>query len=142
MRNKLLFTIFLGVLLCASACDRKGERALPEIVSANTQSITTAGQVAGRQEAGSERDEFVNKAQRDIDALNLKLAEVKKRAERATGKAKTQLDRQIVVLEREMKNGEAKLAELKSAIGEKWKELQAGVTAAIEQLKQSIKKTD
>lgn len=74
--------------------------------------------------------------------LALAVSTCEKKAQEATGEAKAKLDQQIRKLEQEQKAAEQKLAELKSTIGEKWKELKAGVTDAIDRLNQSIRKAE
>lgn len=132
--HRLLLSVLLGLMLFSSACENKEERMLP-----GTEAIAPVYKSDTRQMATSEQNEFVDKMQQQIDELSLKLADLKKKAVSESGKAREKLDRQISALEREQKNIEAKLADLKSAIGEKWKELKSGVTDAIESLKKSVK---
>jgi predicted nucleic acid-binding Zn-ribbon protein len=128
--NKLLPVLLLGLMVATTACEKKEERILPKVGSAD--------QAQASEQTASERVVFIRQAQEEIDELGIKLADIRKKAVSATGKAKEKLDRQLVALEQEMKNVEEKLARLKSEVGEKWKDLKAGVTAAIGQLKKSL----
>jgi len=129
--NKFLSVLLLGMLLSTSACEKKEERILPKVESAT--------QTSAAEQARIEREAFISKAQNEVDELGVKLAEIRKKAVDASGNAKEKLNQQILGLEQEKKGVEEKLTEMKSAVGEKWKEFQAGVTAAIEQFKQSVK---
>jgi len=129
--NKLLPALLLGLMLATtSACEKKEERILPK-VGATDQTDAT-------EKSSSDREAFIQQAQKEIDELGDKLANIRKKALAATGTAKDKLDQQVLALEQEQKNVAEKLANLKSEVGEKWRDLKAGVTAAIEQLKKSV----
>jgi predicted nucleic acid-binding Zn-ribbon protein len=129
--NKFFLAVFLGAMLCASACEKKEEKILPKVGS--TDQVDASGK------SRMERDEFIKQAQKEVDELGVKLADIRKKAVKATGNAKEKLDKQVLALELEQKSVEEKLATLKSEMGEKWKELKADVTSSIEQFKQSVK---
>lgn len=128
--NKLLLALMLGVMLAGSGCEKKEERILPK--------AGTSDQVDAGEKSRIEREEFVRQARKEIDDLSAKLDEIRKKAVDATGSAKQKLDQQIVLLEKERKDVEGQLAELKAEVGEQWKDLKAGVTAAIEKLRRSV----
>lgn len=129
--NKLLPLLLLGMLLSISACEKKEERILPKVAT------TTQNSVADQ--ARLEREAFISKAQNEFDELGVKLAEIRKKAVDASGNARENLNRQVLTLEQEQKSVEGKLANMKSAIGESWREFKDGVTASIEKFKQSVK---
>lgn len=131
--TKLLLALLLGVMLAGSGCEKKEERILPK--------VDTANQADAGEQSRSEREEFVRQAQKEIDDLSAKLDDIRKKAMDATGNAKQKLDQQVVLLEQEKKDVEGQLAKLKAEIGEQWKDLKAGVTAAIEKLRRSVQKT-
>lgn len=131
MTQLLLLPLLLGLILTTSACDKRDERILPKLGS--------AGQVDVKEKAAMEREEFIRQAQQEVDALRVKLSDIKARAIAAKGQAKEKLEQQVLSLEQEQKVVEEKLANMKTEIGEKWKELKTGVSAAIEQFKQSLK---
>lgn len=120
----------LGVMLAGSGCEKKEERILPK--------VGTADQIDAGEQSRIEREEFVRQAQKEIDELSAKLDDIRTKAVDATGSAKQKLDQQIVLLEQERKDVEGQLARLKAEIGEQWKDLKAGVTAAIERLRRSV----
>lgn len=132
--NKLLTMLIFGLVLAVSACEKKEERMLPKVGTSEKVDVAVAEQVR------VERDAFINQAQKQLDELAEKLADLKKKAVTATGKAKDKLNQQVLVLEQEQKNVEENLANLKSALGEKWKDFKSGVTGSIEQFKQAVQK--
>lgn len=131
MTQLLLLPLLLGLILTTSACDKRDERIIPKLGS--------AGQFDVKEKAAMEREEFIRQAQQEVDALRVKLSDIKARAIAAKGQAKEKLEQQVLALEQEQKVVEEKLANMKTEIGEKWKELKTGVSAAIEQFKQSLK---
>lgn len=128
--NKLLLALLIGMLLGSSACEKKEEGTLPKVDSAM--------QAGDGDQYMTERDEFVRKAQKELDELGVKLAGLERIAADATGSAQERLDQKIVALQDEQKIVEEKLANLKSAAGEKWKELKAAVTEGIDKLKAAM----
>lgn len=129
--NKLLLALLLGVMLSTSACEKKEERILPKIGSTD--------QIDAAEKSMFEREAFISQAQNEMDELGVKLADIRKKAVDATGSVKEKMKMQVLALEQEQRNAEEKLANLRSVMGEKWKELKAGVTSAVEQFKQSVK---
>jgi Skp family chaperone for outer membrane proteins len=141
MMKRLLLPVLLGLALSASAAEKKAEGAPPKPGSADVRKETGEAVDAVTAKVRQERDEFVVKAQKEMAELNKKMAKLKKKAKKLGGEAKARLDQQIRNLEPELKAAEQKLADLKTATGEKWEELKAGVTGAIDRLKQSVQKT-
>lgn len=136
--NRLLLAFLLGSLLAVSACSKKEEDRPPSKVSTEDVKKETKEAIGTAMDyAKQERDEFVGKAQKELDEINPKMEELKKKAQEATGEAKVKLDEQIKRLQQEQKAAAEKLDKLKSATGEAWKDLKAGVQAAIDHLKQS-----
>lgn len=139
--KRLLLPVLLGLAFAVSAAEKKEEGVPPKTGSADVRKETGEAIDAMAVKARQERDEFVAKAQKEMGELNKKMAELKKKAKLLGGEAKAKIDRQIRDLEPEMKVAEKKLADLKSATSEKWTELKAGVSGAIDRLKQSLQKT-
>ena len=77
------------------------------------------------------RDAFVANAEKDIQKGKDKLAELNKKASTEKNDLKVKIDAEIVELQQQIKNAETKLTELKNATQKKWREYEAGVTAAI-----------
>lgn len=139
--KSLLLPVLLGLALSVSAAEKREEGTPPRTGSADVRKETGEAVDAMTAKARQERDEFVGKAQKELAELNKKMAELKKKAKKLSGEGKDKLDRQIQDLEPELKAAEQKLADLKSTAGAKWEELKAGVSGAIDRLKQSMKKT-
>ena len=77
------------------------------------------------------REAFVANAEKDIQKGKDKLAELNKKASVEQNDLKVKIDAEIVELQQQIKNAETKLNELKNATQKKWREYEAGVTAAI-----------
>ena len=86
------------------------------------------------------RDEFVAKAQQEMDELNAAYRDQGQSTD-LTGEAKAKVDQQIQNLEQEQKSAAQKLGELKSATGEKWNELKTGTSEAMDRFKQAVQKS-
>jgi PRC-barrel domain len=86
----------------------------------------------------AKRDRFIAAADNDIAQGKAKVADLQKQAGAAATDAKAKLDLQITALTLELKSAEAKLVELKQATVVRWKEFEAGVSAATARLRKSI----
>jgi sporulation protein YlmC with PRC-barrel domain len=84
------------------------------------------------------RDQFVAAADKDIIKGKARLGELEKKAGSAAADAKAKIDVQITALQGDVKSAEAKLAEMKQATAVRWKEFEAGVSAATARLRKSI----
>lgn len=129
--NKFLLVLLPLLIFGAVACEKKEERILPKVGSAEK---SEAGE-----KSGMEREAFIRQAQEEFDELGVKLAELREKALNATGSSREKLNQQLIALEEEQKHVAEKLVNLKSAIGEKWKELKSDFTTSIEKFKQSVK---
>jgi len=140
MMKRMLLPVLLGLAVTVSAAEKKEESVPPRTDSADVRKETGEAIDAMTAKARQERDEFVGKAQKEMAELNKKMAELKKKAKKLSGEGKAELDRQIQNLEPELKEAEQKLADMKSATGEKWEELKAGVSGFIDRLKLLMQK--
>ena len=84
------------------------------------------------------RDRFIAAADKDIAQGKVKVADLEKKAGAAATEAKTKLDAQITTLRGDVTSAETKLTELKQATAVRWKEFEAGVSAATARLRKSI----
>ena len=84
------------------------------------------------------RDQFVAAADKDIAKGKAKVADLEKKAGAATTAAKAKIDVQIAALQVDVKSAETKLTEMKQATAVRWKEFEAGVSAATASLRKSI----
>ena len=99
--NRLLMPVLLGLSLALSACGKKEEAAPPATTAEGMKKEAAAAIGAAEDQAKKMRNEFVSKAQQEMDELNAKLAELKTKAQTLTGEAKVKLDQQIQKLEQE-----------------------------------------
>jgi hypothetical protein len=86
----------------------------------------------------AKRDQFLAAADKDIASGKAKLIELEKKAGTATAEVKVKIDGQITNLQAEVKSAEAKLAEMRQATVVRWKEFEAGVSAATARLRKTI----
>ena len=77
------------------------------------------------------REAFVANAEQEIQKGKDKLADLNKKASAEKSEMKAKINAEMVELQQQIKNAEAKLAELKNATEKKWREYEAGVTAAV-----------
>ena len=89
----------------------------------------------------SRRGEFVVAAEKEIARGKSRLDDLGKMAGAATADGKARLDVQIAGLQVDVKSVEARLAELKQATANRWKELEASVAAATARLHKSLETT-
>ena len=83
----------------------------------------------------AKRDRFIASAERDISKAKVKLGNMESKAAAATADAKTKLDQQAGVLQKDVTVAEGKLSELKNASAKRWKEFSADVSAATARLR-------
>ncbi len=86
------------------------------------------------------RNQFVASAEKDITRGKAKVFELEKKAGTADAAAKAKIDLDITALELDVKSAESKLSELNQATANRWKEFEAGVSAATARLRASIEK--
>jgi TolA-binding protein len=134
----VLLAALLGLAWILAACEKKEEKAPPKVSFEDVKKQTQEAVETAVQFAKQERDEFIQKAQKDLDALNGKLEELKKQAQGETGEAKDKMDRQIKNLQEQQQVAEKKLSNLKSATGDAWKDLKTGTEAAIDSIRKSF----
>ena len=79
----------------------------------------------------AKREAFIANAEQDIQKGKDKLADLNKKALAEKSEIKTKINAEKVELQQQIKTAEAKLTELKNAAEKKWREYEAGVTAAI-----------
>lgn len=86
----------------------------------------------------AQRERFIARADQDIADAKAQLGRLEKATLVAAADAKTRLEAQATALKAELKTAEGKLAELKQAAAKRWKEFEAGVTAANARLRKAV----
>lgn len=86
------------------------------------------------------RDQFIARADADIAAAKVKVADLEKRATMATNEAKVKLDAQRVVVQKDMKYAEDKLSAMKKATVKEWRKFESDVSTAVARLRVSVEK--
>lgn len=84
------------------------------------------------------RDRFVAAADKDIARGKAKVLELEKQAGAAATDVKAKIDLQIVTVKAEVKAADARLDEMKQAAAVRWKEFEAGVSAATARVRKAV----
>jgi hypothetical protein len=85
------------------------------------------------------RDEYVAKAQREMDDADAELARLRSEAKGAAADTKVRIDASIASLEARRAQAAARLNDLKNATGDAWRDMTAGVDRALAELQSSAK---
>jgi hypothetical protein len=88
--------------------------------------------------AGAKRDEYLKEMNRQLAALDVKMADLKEQTEKSAGEARQKLERKLE--EAKVKHADAarKLEDLKAASADRWEKLKGGMSKAYEDLKKVI----
>lgn len=85
-----------------------------------------------------QRARFVAQAERDIAAGKVRVHALEQSASTAVTDAKAKLDIEVRSLQDDIKAADAKLSEMKQASAARWKEFEAGVSAATARLRKAM----
>ncbi len=136
----LALAIFLSVTLTTLAVANMKEtsrlKAGSEALGIQVQQVALASDETTKQE----RDEFVNKVQKKMDEINVGMKELKEKAYRSTGEAKTKLENELTKLQPTLEAAKRKLADLKTAVDEQWKDMKADVEKTVKELDRRFQK--
>ena len=86
------------------------------------------------------REQFMARAQEDITKGKAQVVELEKRASNAAAETKVQIEGKVTELQADLKNAEAKLAELQRASASRWHEFEAAVNAATTRVRKSVER--
>ena len=86
----------------------------------------------------SSRDEYIEKAKSQLDALNNKLDKLEKKADQASGDTKAEIRRELDELQATRTKAQAKLRELRAASDGAWEDVKIGLEMAWKSFSQSI----
>lgn len=137
---RLLIPVLIGLSVLFSGCEKKEEFVTPKTNGESAKQEAAPGTQSAQEQAKQVRDEFVAKMQQEMEELNVKLTELRTKAQAMSGQAREQVEQQIKNLEQEQKEATAKFESLKSATAEKWEELKAGAADALDRFKKSMQK--
>jgi sporulation protein YlmC with PRC-barrel domain len=87
--------------------------------------------------SNSKREDYIYAVEREITRAQDKLMDLQKRATEASGDAKAQLEASRASLQKEIQNTEDKLAMLKHAAVERWREFEREVSSALNRLRRT-----
>jgi hypothetical protein len=88
------------------------------------------------------RDQFMSAAEKDIALGKTRVAELEKKAGAANADAKARISGEIASLQTDVKAAESRLGEMRQAATGRWREFEAGVTAATTHLRKSLETTN
>lgn len=136
---KRLLSIFIVLITLITACEKVDESKRPKTDTQEIKNKATEVAAVMSEKARQERDEFVSNIQAEMDALNIQMEELAQRAETESGEIKEKMNHQLKSLKEKRNKVLQKMAEIESETSEKWYTLKAGVSSALEDLKQAIK---
>ena len=84
--------------------------------------------------AEHDKDEFAREAQEKLDQLDKQIADLKAQGKKANAQTQQQINKSIAELEPKHQEAKRRLKQLKSSSGKAWEDLEAGVTAALNDL--------
>ena len=114
--------------------DRSGKLVMPGATKDTIKSMPAFEYVSDT----ARRDRFVATAEKDIANGKAKVVDLEKKAGAAGADVKARIDLEISAIQGDVKSAEAKLTEMKQATAVRWKEFEAGVSAATARLRKSI----
>ena len=124
---KTLFaTVSLGMLLVVAGCSQ-GACGTPPPKASITGHAADAAKALWK--------EYTVTMQKRWDQFDAKFAELKDRASKAEGQAKTDLDKKLAEAKVKLDSAAVKLAEMKSASADRWAKVTEGVSSAFDDLK-------
>jgi hypothetical protein len=110
--------------------------------ASNEFKLTVAKQTAKEIDAAAakvKRDEYAREMHKQLDALDGQYEDLKSRAAKAEGQAKTDLDKQVAEAKAKRDTAAAKLDELKKADATRWEKIKDEVGSAFADLKKMFK---
>lgn len=135
---RVLSLVIVGLFAVLVAC-QKQEPA--KVTAKDVEEKTAAAAGTAADYAKQQKDEYIARAEKEIDAIKVDVAKLKTKAKTASAKAKQDLERDIKALDDKRDVAERKLAELKVASVGAWEKLKTGVDKAVDDLKQAFSKT-
>lgn len=133
---RYLLPVVMGLSVLIVACKKEEP---PKVTAKEVEKKVAEATGTAADYAKQEKDEYIAQAQKAVDEAKAEIDKVKAVAKKARAGAKRKLQRQIESMEGRWKVAERKLGELKSASGEAWKDLRAGVDKAVKDLKQATR---
>jgi TolA-binding protein len=127
----------LSVALFLSACGKQDKPVVEEQTEVSIETVkeeTKEALEAAKAYTLQQKQEYQEKAEAKLDEIDITIAQLKGRAEKASDEAKTKLDAQVEELQKKQEAAREKLQELESAGAEKWEDLKSDMDAAIDDL--------
>jgi hypothetical protein len=122
-------------LLAPVGCEQKpADRTPGKVTSADVRRDADQAVKTAEQYSQQTKDEFQKKLGAQLDELDAKIVELRAKGSGLKDKAKANWDQKMAELETKRKTANAKLAEVRAASAEAWKDVQKGAQAAYDDL--------
>ena len=87
----------------------------------------------------SDKDLYIQKLHARLDQWNAKIDKLRAKADKVEAGVRVEYNKQMEYLQEKRKVAEAKLAEMREAGGDAWKDLKIGVGMALDAVEEAIK---
>jgi uncharacterized protein involved in copper resistance len=130
-------------LVAAVVMGRQGRTAMKHLILAAAVACAFAAAVPPRAAAqaaqnAKTKDQYVNEARAELDALAGKIDALERKAKKAGSSAREGMDRKLKELKARRRTADKSLAKLKGAGGKAWSGLEADVDKSIRDLKEAV----
>ena len=85
-----------------------------------------------------EKDGYTTAVQKELDEIKLGIEALKADAKTASAESKAKLNDQVAMLEQKWQAADKQFQELKTASGEAWRDMRAGMDSALSELRQTF----
>jgi hypothetical protein len=133
-------TVLMSALLAGffvAGCKPESNPATEAKLARAKEEIKKAAE-ATAEAASAKKDEYVCEMNKQLEALNVKMADLKERASRAAGETKKDLEKKLEEAKAKHSTVSTKLEELKDASADRWEKLKEGLSNAVGDLKKVI----
>jgi myosin heavy subunit len=131
----------LGIIALGSACgDDHARTYKPNATDASVKKEAKEALEATKDYAAKKRDEFWVDMQKELDALDKRLDELRDRALNANAEIRKEIDDSRVDIEKKRTTARVKLEELKSAAANRWEDLQKAIRSAVDDTRSALDK--
>jgi hypothetical protein len=122
------WVLVFGTLLVLAGCG--DEKAPP------AQAPQQSGSAADP--AQQEKEGYTTAVQKELDEIKLGIEALKADAKTAGAESKAKLNEQVAMLDQKWQAAEKQFQELKTASGEAWRDMRAGMDSALSELRQTF----
>jgi hypothetical protein len=139
MVEKVALVTLLALSVVLSACGQSDSDKSP-VTAQDVKTKTTEAMDAAADYAAQTRAEYMEKARKELDNLNVKIQQLQKEAQAAGSESKAVLGEQVKRLQEQQRALEQKFTRFQSQGGEAWDEMKSGFEQAMASLEQAYEK--